>query len=86
MTPTKQLTFVSPSKCSYLKLLLQLFQMSSSALCIAMAVLPLVLVEAKEAPHMSEMKEVKDFAISPSELFAKRYSDLVSDCIEWGVI
>ncbi|KAJ8716963.1 hypothetical protein PYW08_005362 [Mythimna loreyi] len=60
--------------------------MVSPALIITMAVLPLVLVEAEQAPHMSGIQEVNQMAITPCERFAERYSDLVSDCIDWGLI
>lgn len=56
------------------------------ALYVTMVVLPLVLVEAEHAPHMSKMKEVGQFIISPTQAFAERYRDLVSDCAEWEVI
>ncbi|XP_047031189.1 uncharacterized protein LOC124638298 [Helicoverpa zea] len=64
----------------------ELKQLVPSALVIAMVVLPLVLVEAEHAPHMGGIKEMSDFAISPGELFAARYSGLVSDCVAWGFI
>uniref|UniRef100_A0A2H1V9H4 SFRICE_008181 n=1 Tax=Spodoptera frugiperda TaxID=7108 RepID=A0A2H1V9H4_SPOFR len=59
-------------------------EMYSVALTIAMVVLPLVLVDTERAPLMSEIEGVNDFAIKPSQLFATRFRDLVSDCIEWG--
>uniref|UniRef100_A0A2A4JGC4 CHK kinase-like domain-containing protein n=1 Tax=Heliothis virescens TaxID=7102 RepID=A0A2A4JGC4_HELVI len=61
-------------------------QLVPSALIITMVILPLVLVEAEHAPHMGGIKEVSEFAISPGELFAERYSGLVSDCVAWGLI
>ncbi|XP_022837605.1 uncharacterized oxidoreductase dhs-27-like isoform X2 [Spodoptera litura] len=59
-------------------------EMYSVALTIAMVVLPLVLVDTDRAPLMSKIEGVSDFAIKPSQLFATRFRELVSDCIEWG--
>lgn len=43
-------------------------------------ILPLVLVEVDRAPQMAGCK-VEDFVISPNELFAERFSGLISDCV-----
>ncbi|XP_075981397.1 uncharacterized protein LOC142980017 [Anticarsia gemmatalis] len=64
----------------------ELKEMLPVALRSASFILPLVLVEAKNAPKLASSNGLEDFALSPTQLFAERYSGLISDCVKWGAI
>lgn len=63
----------------------ELKQMLPIALRTASFILPLVLVEPDLAPQLGKAS-VGDFAISPNQLFAERFSGLISDCVRWGAL
>ncbi|CAH2041961.1 unnamed protein product, partial [Iphiclides podalirius] len=47
-------------------------------------VLPVVTVDADAAPKLTE--DVTNFVMKPNELYKQRFSEIVDDCIEWGII
>lgn len=49
-------------------------------------VLPMVLVEAEHAPKLGKDGDIRNVAVKPNELFAERFSGIVSDCVRWGVL
>lgn len=63
----------------------ELQQMLPVALRTASTILPLVLVEPDHAPQV-QTASVGEFMIIPGQLFAERFSGLVSDCVRWGAL
>ncbi|CAK1550258.1 unnamed protein product [Leptosia nina] len=55
------------------------------AVLLGTAVLPTVLVEENTAPD-PEKQSFDQFIRSPTEIYAKRFSGIVDDCIRWNVI
>ncbi|CAG4989448.1 unnamed protein product [Colias eurytheme] len=56
------------------------------AVLIGATILPMVTVEAEQAPNIQDDDISKFVSMSPNELFAKRFSGIVNDCIRWNVI
>ncbi|CAH0589909.1 unnamed protein product [Chrysodeixis includens] len=64
----------------------ELQEMLGPALRTCSVVLPLVLVEASQAPSFGAVSSMDSFALSPTEHFAERFGGVVSDCVRWGVL
>ncbi|KOB72279.1 Ecdysteroid 22-kinase [Operophtera brumata] len=57
-----------------------------NALRLSSFILPIVTVDEAAAPSMGGEADATQFAIAPNQLFAERFSGLVDDCVEWGVL
>ncbi|XP_053614391.1 uncharacterized protein LOC128677513 [Plodia interpunctella] len=61
-------------------------EMLPYALLVGVMILPVITVEAENAPQMGEAAELDDFHIKPNEMYASRFRGLVNDLIRWDVI
>ncbi|CAG5019955.1 unnamed protein product [Parnassius apollo] len=55
-------------------------------LMISLVLLPMVTVEAKNAPKMDGGSDINDFAIKPNELAATRLNGVINDFVRLGVL
>lgn len=57
------------------------------AIILGMALLPVILVEAENAPRIDGDSDLSNFlTIDTGVIFEERFSGLVRDCVKWGVI
>lgn len=56
------------------------------AVLLGVSVLPIVTVEAENAPKVDENADMNEFVLAPNELYSTRFSGIVEDCVHWGVI
>ncbi|XP_023936551.2 uncharacterized protein LOC112044813 [Bicyclus anynana] len=77
---------VDPSVYTREKLDSDMKEMLPYAVLLGVSVLPVVTVESNAAPKIEGDADVNNFSIKPNELFAKRFSGIVNDCVRWGAI
>lgn len=53
---------------------------------MGLILLPMITVEAEDAPDMSKSKDINDFIIKPNNLAVARINGLVNDFIKLGVL
>ncbi|XP_026755877.2 uncharacterized protein LOC113515789 [Galleria mellonella] len=64
----------------------ELKEMLPFAVMLGVLVLPVVTVEAENAPRMDGDADFNNFVLTPNELFAKRFTELIEDCIQYKII
>lgn len=63
-----------------------LFQVLPYAVFLGITVLPVALVEAENAPRVDGDSDVKNFLITPNDLYVERFRGIIDDCVRLGAI
>ncbi|XP_023936550.2 uncharacterized protein LOC112044812 isoform X1 [Bicyclus anynana] len=77
---------VDPSVYTREKLDSDMKELLPYAVLLGVVVLPVVTVESNAAPKVEGDADVNNFIMKPNELYAKRFSGIVNDCVRWGAI
>lgn len=64
----------------------RLLQVLPYAVFLGIALLPVVLVEAENAPRVDGDSDVDNFLLAPNDLYVERFRGIVEDCIKLGAI